>query len=458
LLETKADGATLRGFSQPKRQYTLGLLGAGTVGGGLIKLLQGKHLGYPLPVSIKSIGIRNLSKARSFALPGVHLSDDLEGIVGDESVDIIVEAMGGLEPARTYIEKALKGGKHVVTANKYVVSEFGDSLQQLADSRARFFLFEASVAGAIPIVEILRNQVIPDTIHSIYAILNSTSNFILTRMTESGESFQAALSKAQELGYSEPDPSLDVSGKDACQKLAILISLLKRQYCPPAQINTCGIEFLTPDDFSFAAEHLWVIKPLAVYQEIEGKAFAVVEPVFLPKNSTFSNVSNEYNALALDCQNIGRQVIIGKGAGELPTASAILSDLRKITAADGIRKSKTEGQRSRSEGENAEAAVTETGTQTDALPLGIAAENPLPYRFYIRTTRVEGVENEFRVRESISAVAELVQDRGSRHHSPSGIVALTKEIPQAELNRVLNSVHEFDRGVRVSWLRVLEGV
>jgi homoserine dehydrogenase len=456
LLEIKGEEAAVKGFSEPKRQYTLGLLGAGTVGGGLIKLLQGKHLGYTLPVSIKSVGVRNLSKARSFTLPGVHISDDLEGIVEDETIDIIVEAMGGLEPARTYIEKALRAGKHVVTANKYVVSEYGDSLQELADSRARLFLYEASVAGAIPIVEILGKHVIPDTIHSIYAILNSTSNFILTRMTESGESFHASLLKAQELGYSEPDPSLDVSGKDASQKLAILISILKRQYCPPAQISARGIEFLTPDDFKFAAEHHWVIKALAVYQETGGRGFALVEPVFLPKDSTFSNVSDEYNALFFDCQNIGRQVIIGKGAGGLPTASAILSDLRKITAADGERKSKTEGQRT--EREDAHGAITESGTQTDGLPICVAVENPRPYRFYIRTTCVNDPEKEIRIRECIAPVGELIQDRGLGHHSPSGFVALTKEIPQAELDRVLNSVYAFDRGAHVSWLRILRGV
>jgi homoserine dehydrogenase len=456
LLGIKGEEVAVKGFSEPKRQYTLGLLGAGTVGGGVIKLLQRKHLGYTLPVSIKSVGVRNLSKTRSFTLPGVHISDDLEGIVEDETIDIIVEAMGGLEPARTYIEKALRAGKHVVTANKYVVSEYGDSLQELADSRARFFLYEASVAGAIPVVEILGKHVIPDTIHSIYAILNSTSNFILTRMTESGESFHAALLKAQELGYSEPDPSLDVSGKDASQKLAILISILKRQYCPPAQISVRGIEFLTPDDFKFAAGHHWVVKPLAVYQETEGSGFAAVEPVFIPKNSTFSSVSNEYNAISFGCQNIGRQVIIGKGAGELPTASAILSDLRKITAAGEERRSKTEGQSP--ERKHGHGLVTERSTQAEALRLCAPVENPRPYRFYIRITCVKDAEKEIRMRERIADIGELIQDRRLPQDTPSGIVALTKEIPQAELDRVLNSIHTFDHRVHVSWLRVLQGI
>ena len=454
MLETKGDEAAVKGISQSKREYTLGLLGAGTVGGGLIRLLQGKHFGHPLPVTIKSVGVRNLSKERSFTLPGLHLSDDLEGIVEDKTIDIIVETMGGLEPARTYIEKALRAGKHIVTANKYVVSEYGDSLQQVADSRGKFFLFEASVAGAIPIIEILGRQVIPDTIHSIYAILNSTSNFILTRMTEYGESFHAALSKAQELGFSETDPSLDVSGKDASQKLAILISILKHQYCRPAQMNARGIEFLTPDDFQFAAEHQWVIKPIALYQETAGVGFAAVEPVFIPKNSTFANVRNEYNAICFGCQNIGQQIIIGKGAGELPTASAILSDLRKITVGGDERMAKSE--RHRAKRNDGYGPLTKRSTQAGPFRLCAPAEIPRPHRFYIRYTGVKDPEKEFRIRECIAAVAELIQDQ--YRGSPCGIVALTKEIPQAELDRVLNSVHAFDTGDHISWLRVLQGI
>src|SRR5262249_8253350 len=161
-------------------------------------------------------------------------------IVEDKSIDILVEAMGGLEPARTYIEKALKAGKHVVTANKYVVSECGDYLQQLAAARNKHLLYEASVAGSIPVVEILRQGVIPDRIGGLYAILNGTTNFILTRMSERRESFDLALAKARELGFSEPDPTFDISGADAGQKLAILVSIFKGQSCHPNDLNIRG--------------------------------------------------------------------------------------------------------------------------------------------------------------------------------------------------------------------------
>ena len=201
------------------RKLGVGILGAGTVGGGLIRLIQNGLAHRPAAVEIKGVGVRNLSKARTLGLPDHLLTSNLTAIVDDPEIDIIVEAMGGLEPARTLMDRALRAGKHVVTANKYVVSEWGEQLHQLAAARGCQLLYEASVAGSIPIIEILRNGVIPDRIHSIYAILNGTTNFILTRMTDSGEDFHSALAKAQELGFSEPDPSFDVTGKDAGQKL-----------------------------------------------------------------------------------------------------------------------------------------------------------------------------------------------------------------------------------------------
>jgi homoserine dehydrogenase len=316
------------------RRFALGILGAGTVGGGLIRLITEDLTACKLPLEIKRVGDRNLTRARSFRLAEVQLTDNLDNILNDPSIDIVVEVLGGLEPARTCIEKALVAGKHVVTANKYVISECGDQLQELANQKGKYLLFEASVAGSIPIIAILNEQIIPDRVQTLHAILNGTSNFILTRMAEAGEDYEEALQKAQQLGFSEPDPSFDVSGKDAGQKLAILISLLKQQYCHPSGINLRGIEFLTAGHFQFAAEHQMIIKPLSIYEEEGSKGFASVEPVLLPRHSVFANVRNEYNVLMFKCPNIGQHLLIGKGAGELPTASAIYSDLRKIILAD----------------------------------------------------------------------------------------------------------------------------
>src|SRR5262245_28190082 len=201
MLDLQSKEGRVKGPAQPKKKISVGILGAGTVGGGLIRLIQENFPQCALPIEIKRVGVRDPQKLRHFSLPNNVLSSDLKSIVQDPEIDVLVEAIGGLEPARSYLEAGLRAGKHVITANKYVVSEWGDQLHQLAASKGRHFLYEASVAGSIPIVEILKEGVIPDRINSVYAILNATTNFILTRMAESGEDFHAALAKAQELGY-----------------------------------------------------------------------------------------------------------------------------------------------------------------------------------------------------------------------------------------------------------------
>lgn len=421
------------------KKLNIGILGAGTVGGGLIRLIQEGLAHSPVPFEIKRVGVRNPAKPRGFNLPENVLSSDLKRIVDDPEIDIVVEALGGLEPARTCIERALRAGKHVVTANKYVVSEWGEQLRQLAAARGRHFLYEASVAGSIPIVEILRDGVIPDRINAVYAILNGTTNFVLTRMTEFGEDFHVALAKAQELGFSELDPSFDVSGKDAGQKLSILVSILKNQHCHPAQIDIRGIEFLTPWDFEFAAERHWVIKPLSAYEEVEDEGFASVEPVLVPRSSVLASARNEYNALCLDCQNIGKQVLIGKGAGELPTASAVLSDLRKIAGSPD--KPRNEGSRF------APGGVTRFGS---------SLENPKSYRFYVNCCP-RNPEKRRKIYEVFSIDSELIQERhpGS---SAFGLAVVTQPIPHAELFRILDLVLTFDPDAGLSWLRILEEI
>ena len=423
-----------------KKRYRVGLLGAGTVGGGLIRLLHEKLSHHQLPVEIKKVGVRNPSKTRSFNLPGALLSDDLESIVEDKTIDILVEAMGGLEPARTYIEKALLAGKHVVTANKYVVSEHGDYLQRLAESKGKQFLYEASVAGSIPVIEILREEVIPDRIHAIYAILNATSNFILTRMTESGDDFHGALAKAQEMGFSEPDPSFDISGKDAGQKLAILVSILKHQPCHPDQLDTHGIDRLTPFDFQFARERQWRIKPLAIYEEVGGKGFASVEPVLVLASSIFASIRNEYNALCFDCQNIGRQIFIGKGAGELPTASALLSDLCKIMAKDA----------------HEQLSYNPRLAAREGIQFCSSTENPRGYRFYINGSLSNNSVKRRRVREVVDQVSDVLQEPQTGQVSGAFFCAVTKKIPYSELYRILNEILSFDADAQISWLRILQ--
>ncbi|MFN8009066.1 MAG: homoserine dehydrogenase [Terriglobia bacterium] len=418
----------------------IGILGAGTAGGGLIRLIQERLSQEHLPLEIKRVGVRDLAKPRSLALHEGILTSDLTGIAEDPEIDILVEAMGGLEPARTCIAKAFEAGKHVVTSNKHVVSEWGEHLHELARRQGRHFLYEASVAGSIPIVEILREEVIPDRIRSLYGILNGTTNFILTRMTEAGESYRAALAKAQELGFSEPDPSFDISGKDASQKLSILISLLKGEHCHPAQIDVRGIESITPWDIQFAMAHHWVIKPLATYEEVNGMHFASVEPVFLARNSVLASARNEYNALCFGCESIGNQILIGKGAGEKPTASALLSDLKKILE-DPHPTAETVWPKS------GKGATTRFRS---------CIENPNAYRFYINSSHQRNPEQRKRIYEILCTDCELIQEHDAGGGRPFALAVVTQKIPFAELFRLLDLILSLDPESEVSWIRILE--
>ena len=422
------------------KKLRIGILGAGTAGGGLIRLIQDRLKQEHLPVEIKRVGVRDLAKPRSFVVEEGVLTSDLESIAADPEIDILVEAIGGLEPARTFIEKGFRRGKHVVTSNKYVVSEWGEHLHQLAWRAGRHFLYEASVAGSIPIVEILREGVIPDRIHSLYGILNGTTNFILTRMTEVGEAFQVALAKAQELGFSEPDPSFDISGKDASQKLSILISILKGEHCHPAQIDIRGIEFVTPWDIQFAAEHHWIIKPLATYEEKDGMNFASVEPVFLSRNSVLASARNEYNALCLDCENIGKQILIGKGAGEMPTASALLSDLRKILQ----------------DPNPVFDPALEKSSRSTFTPFRSCIENPKSYRFYINSTHHKTPDRRRKIYEIFCVDCELIQEHSGGGIGVFALAVVTKPIPFAELFQMLDLILSFDPEAEISWMRILE--
>jgi homoserine dehydrogenase len=422
------------------KKLRIGILGAGTAGGGLIRLIQDRLKQEQLPVEIKRVGVRDLAKPRSFVVEEGVLTSDLESIAADPEVDILVEAIGGLEPARTLIEKGFRSGKHVVTSNKYVVSEWGEHLHQLAWKAGRHFLYEASVAGSIPIVEILREGVIPDRIHSLYGILNGTTNFILTRMTEVGEAFQVALAKAQELGFSEPDPSFDISGKDASQKLSILISILKGEHCHPAQIDIRGIEFVTPWDIQFAAEHHWMIKPMATYEEKDGMNFAAVEPVFLSRNSVLASARNEYNALCLDCENIGKQILIGKGAGEMPTASALLSDLRKILQ----------------DPNPVFDLALEKSSRLTSTPFRSCIDNPKSYRFYINSTHQKTPDKRRKIYEIFCVDCELIQEHSGGGSGVFALAVVTKPIPFAELFQMLDLILGFDHEAEISWMRILE--
>jgi len=425
-----------------KVSYSLGILGGGTVGGGLVRLIQ-NQLGHPpLPVLIGKIGVRDLSKSRKFKLPSSLMTEDLESIVENPAIDIVVEALGGLEPARTYLEKALISGKHVVTANKYVVAESGDHLMKIAEAKQRHFLYEASIAGSIPIVRVLKEFAVGDRVKRLLGILNGTSNFVLTRMTQSGESLHKALAIANKLGFAEADPSFDVSGQDAGQKLSILVNLLNRSYCSNKPLEVRGIEMLLPEDIEFSARHGWVIKPMAIYEELQGQAFAWVEPLLVSRDSLLGSVQNEYNVVCLDYLHIGRQILMGKGAGEMPTASAIYSDIAQIVT----------------------SPLNQTKTQNSILSIEsrqllTLVDNPTPVRFYVRVSMNKNNQGFGRMEKGLANWSEgVLCIQKARTRGSSWLQFVTRPIAYADLLKLLDEINSYDLPVQLTWLRILESI
>lgn len=308
----------------------VGLLGAGVVGGGVIELLTKR--GPQLGLELARVAVRDRSKHQHDIPQNVALSS-VDEILSDGSVDIVVELMGGLEPALSAVKTAIECGKDVVTANKMLVAEHGEELRAAARARKVGFRYEASVAGCLPIVEILENGLIFDQVDRLFGILNGTCNFILTRCQRDGASYEDALKEAQRAGFAEPDPRLDVSGADTAQKLAILASLLTGKQCSERAVAVQGIEALTRADHQAADEIDCRIKLLATFARAGEAAQLRVAPTLVPAKSALGLTTDEYNAVEVECAHIGWQLYLGKGAGRMPTAAAVMHDLEELAKA-----------------------------------------------------------------------------------------------------------------------------
>ncbi len=308
----------------------VGLLGLGTVGGGVYKLIERqkeemvKKAGASLEVS--KIMVHNLSKKREGVDTSL-LTDRWEDIINDPEIDIVVEVMGGIEPARTIILEALRQGKHVVTANKDLIAEHGHELLETAEEHHVDFLFEAAVAGGIPIIRPLKQCLAANEIDEIMGIVNGTTNYILTKMYEEGMDFDEALAKATELGYAEADPTADVEGLDAGRKLAIMSSIAFRSRVTFADVYTEGITKISARDIDYAKEFDEVIKLLAVAHNTEEGIEVGVYPMMLPKDHPLASVRDSFNAVFAHGDAVDDVMFYGRGAGEFPTASAIMGDV-----------------------------------------------------------------------------------------------------------------------------------
>ncbi|MEH2443219.1 homoserine dehydrogenase [Nostoc sp.] len=314
----------------------LGILGLGTVGTGTVQLLQDKVGRHPLlqEIEIYRVGVRSLDKPRAVELSTEVLTTDLEAIVNDPAVDIVVEVMGGLEPARSLILKALSNGKHVVTANKAAIARFGAEIFTTANQAGVYVMLEAAVGGGIPVIQPLKQSLSVNRIHTVTGIVNGTTNYILTRMQTEGSNFNDVLADAQRLGYAEADPTADVDGLDAADKIAILASLSFGGRINLQDVYTEGIRQVSKTDIAYAEKLGFVIKLLAIAKrDAPSSPLSVrVHPTLVPQAHPLASINGVYNAILVEGEPIGQVMFFGPGAGAGATASAVTSDILNLVA------------------------------------------------------------------------------------------------------------------------------
>ncbi|RDV83665.1 homoserine dehydrogenase [Ammonifex thiophilus] len=313
------------------RSFGVGLLGLGTVGRGVYRVLQGNgeiiasRLGARLEVV--KILVRDPQKDRGLAVPPELLTTNPQDVLSHPAVDIVVEVMGGVEPARQYVLQALEQGKMVVTANKDLLALHGKELFDVASAARADLFFEASVAGGIPIIKILKESLAANRIHEIIGIINGTTNYILTRMSEEGLDFALALNEAQKYGYAEADPRADIEGLDAARKIAILASIAFNSRVTFPEVYAEGISRIEPADIKYARELGYTIKLLALARETEKGLEVRVHPALVSLKHPLASVRDVFNAVFVRGDAVGEAMFYGRGAGELPTASAVVSDI-----------------------------------------------------------------------------------------------------------------------------------
>ncbi|MBM4129275.1 MAG: homoserine dehydrogenase [Nitrospira sp.] len=312
----------------------VGLIGFGTVGTGVTKILLEKkellkeRIGFEL--YLKRIADLNITRDRGIRLPEGILTTEADEILDDPQIDIVVELIGGIRPAKDFILKAIRNGKHVVTANKALLATEGNEIFTAARDANVEIGFEASVAGGIPIIKVIRESLVGNRIKAAYGIINGTSNYILTKMTDENVEFSDALREAQDLGYAEADPTLDIEGIDSAHKLAILAFLSYGIPITYKEIYTEGISTITQQDIGFATELGYKIKLLAIAKETDGEIELRVHPTMLPKEYLIAKVDGPFNAIYIVGDAVGSSLYYGRGAGDMPTGSAVVSDIVDI--------------------------------------------------------------------------------------------------------------------------------
>lgn len=309
----------------------IAILGFGTVGGGTYNILAERKERikeeYGVDITVKAIYVRNPKKAIKNGAPQELVTSNFDDIITNSSIDIVAECIGGIEPAKTFLIESLKAGKNIVTANKELFAKHWGELEKYAQETKAGMYYEATCGGGIPVIRTLTQAMQANTILQIKGIINGTTNYILSRMSDEGASYEAVLSDAQALGFAEADPTADVEGYDASYKLAILSSLAFNRFLPAELIYREGISNVQAEDIAIGKQLGYTTKLLAIAKLIDGKIEARVHPVFLKNSHPLASVSGSFNGIFIVGDNVGDIMLYGRGAGALPTGSAVVSDI-----------------------------------------------------------------------------------------------------------------------------------
>ena len=427
-----------------KRVLHAALLVLGTVGTGVYKVLkqqtQEMEQKIGAVVELKKILVRNLKKAAAKIQEPELLTNDWQEILEDESIDIVIEVMGGIEPARTYITEALTAGKHVVTANKDLVASYGGELLDCAAAHHCDFLFEAAVAGGIPIIRPLKQCLAGNHISEVVGIVNGTTNFILTKMEQEGMEFADALALATKLGYAEADPTADIQGYDAGRKMAIMASIAFNSRVTFDDVSTQGITHISSKDIRYAKELNCVIKLLGVARNTETGIEVSVQPMLVSEKHPLATVNDSFNAVFVHGDAVDDAMFYGRGAGELPTASAIVGDVFDIVR-------------------NILFSCTGRISCTCYKEIPVEKQEDMESRFFMRLH----VDDRPGVLASIASVlgnnnvsiAQMIQKHKHRHEDLAEIVVVTSRVKEGNFNDAMliiesmNVVHKISSVIRV---------
>lgn len=320
-----------------KNKINIGVIGFGTIGSSVVKLLLEKRRLFRqrtgIDLNLMLVCDKDLRSKRDAKVPKSMLTRNALKVIQHPDIDVVVELIGGVHPAKEIVMKSLAAGKHVVTANKLLLAKEGSAIFKKAREVGMEIFFEASVAGGVPVIKSIREGLVANTFYSIMGILNGTSNYILSRMSSDGASFKVALKEAQAKGFAEPNPLLDINGMDSAHKIAILSLLGFGKKVRMQDIYVEGIGGISPIDIQYAKDWGYTVKLLAIAKR-EGSELGVrVHPTLLPSRYLLSSVSGAYNAIFIDADLVGKQVYYGQGAGKLPTGSAVLSDIMGMAEA-----------------------------------------------------------------------------------------------------------------------------